>query len=103
MAALTPKTQLRIPEGVPYRKRRVATLEGVQNQVREVVTSMSPSSVGIELALSVLLGFAIGWWIDGRLGTFPLFLLVFLGLGTAAGFRGVIRAARKAMPDPEDR
>ncbi|HTM22951.1 MAG TPA: AtpZ/AtpI family protein [Kofleriaceae bacterium] len=88
MATLSPQSQQRI-----------------QKQVREVVTSMSPSAVGIELALSVLLGLAIGWWIDGRLGTAPLFTLMFLGFGLAAGFRAVWRAALKAMPDapPEEK
>lgn len=86
--------------------RNVATLSSktqqrLQNQVREVVTSMSPASVGIELALAVLLGIAIGWWIDSRLGLFPAFTLVFLGFGLVAGFKGVWREAKRAMPDPE--
>lgn len=77
------------------------TQQRIQTQVREVVTSMSPASVGIELALAVLLGIAIGWWIDARLGSFPGFTLVFLGFGLVAGFKGVWREAKRAMPDPE--
>lgn len=44
-----------------------------------------------ELAAGVLVGCVIGWQLDKWIGTSPLFLLVFLGLGTTAGFWNMMR------------
>jgi ATP synthase protein I len=57
---------------------------------------LSASSVGLEMGISVLLGVLAGLWIDSKLGTSPLFMLVFIVLGLIAGFRGVIRAMKRA-------
>jgi ATP synthase protein I len=57
---------------------------------------LSASSVGLEMGLAVLIGVLAGLWIDSKAGTSPLFLLVFMVLGLIAGFRGVIRAMRRA-------
>ena len=57
---------------------------------------LSASSVGLEMGISVLLGVLGGLWIDSKTGTSPLFLLIFMVLGLIAGFRGVIRAMRRA-------
>jgi ATP synthase protein I len=46
-----------------------------------------------DLLAGVLGGFAIGWGLDYLLGTSPLFLLVLIVLGMAAGILNVIRAA----------
>jgi ATP synthase protein I len=50
--------------------------------------------LSVELVAGVFVGGLMGWALDGWLGTSPLFLLVFLLLGMAAGFLNVIRAAR---------
>ena len=47
-----------------------------------------------ELVAGVFVGGFFGWLLDRWFGTNPLFLLVFLLLGIAAGFLNVIRAAR---------
>ena len=57
---------------------------------------LSASSVGLELGLSVVIGVVIGLWLDGRLGTTPWMMLLWLCIGLAAGFRGVLRAVRRA-------
>lgn len=41
---------------------------------------------GLTWALSVLLFLLGGWWVDGRLGTTPLFTFVGAFVGAAAGF-----------------
>lgn len=51
--------------------------------------------LSVELVAGVFVGGLIGWALDGWLGTSPLFLLIFLLLGMAAGFLNVIRAARR--------
>ncbi len=48
-----------------------------------------------ELVAGVFVGGLLGWLLDRWFGTLPLFLLVFLLLGIAAGFLNVIRAARR--------
>lgn len=52
-----------------------------------------------EFVAGVVVGFLIGWQLDEWLSTTPLFLILFLGLGTAAGFYNVYRiAARPTGP-----
>ena len=46
-----------------------------------------------EFVAGIITGAFIGWALDGWLATKPLFLLVFLTLGTAAGFWNVYRLA----------
>jgi ATP synthase protein I len=47
-----------------------------------------------ELVAGFVVGGFIGWWLDRWLGTLPLFLLAFFGLGAAAGIVNVVRTAR---------
>jgi ATP synthase protein I len=46
-----------------------------------------------EFVAATVVGGLIGWKLDDWFGTSPLFLIVFLALGTAAGFWGVYRIA----------
>ena len=59
----------------------------------------------IELVISVMVGAAMGWGLDSLFGTLPLFLIVFVLLGFAAGVRTMLRSAeemqRKAAERPE--
>ena len=48
------------------------------------------------MGLAVLVGWGIGYWLDSRYGTTPWLMLLFLCLGVAAGFKGVLRAAKLA-------
>jgi ATP synthase protein I len=57
---------------------------------------LSASSVGLEMGLSVVIAVLIGMWLDSRLGTTPWLMLLWLLFGLAAGFRGVLRAVRRA-------
>ena len=61
------------------------------------------SAVGIELGLSVLVGLFVGKYLDDWLGTKPWLLLLFLILGVVAGFRSIIRAARRMMQEEKER
>ena len=58
-------------------------------------------TVGIEFVLSVLVGTWGGQWLDGRFGTEPWLMVVGLGFGVAAGFRGLWRALEKANRELE--
>jgi ATP synthase protein I len=57
---------------------------------------LSASAAGLELGISVAIGALFGAWLDGKLGTAPWMLIVFLILGVIAGFRGVLRAVARA-------
>jgi ATP synthase protein I len=55
------------------------------------------STIGINLVASTFVGFAIGYWlIDGHLGTFPWFTILFTLLGIVSGFRYIFRIAKRA-------
>jgi ATP synthase protein I len=63
---------------------------------------LSYGAIGIEMGASLVVGMGIGWFLDKWLGTRPWCLVVFTAFGIVAGFRNVIRAARKAA-DEESR
>ena len=63
---------------------------------RRMFDGLSASSAGLELGISVAIGALFGRWLDGKLGTAPWMLLVFLIIGLIAGFRGVLRAVARA-------
>ena len=73
-------------------------------RTRGYYRQLSASSVGIELAVAVLLGVFFGRWLDGKLGTTPWMMLVFLGLGFTAGMRSILRFVRRdaAAADASD-
>jgi len=48
--------------------------------------------LGLQLASGFALGFFGGWWLDGKLHTKPIFSLLGLLLGAAAGFLNVYRS-----------
>lgn len=97
--------------------KRLAQARGQDGGARNSDGQPSPLGsalrIGTELVAGVAVGGFIGWLLDQWLGTRWL-LFVFLGLGIAAGFTNVFRAARKlndaagqavnlpAVPDDDD-
>jgi ATP synthase protein I len=61
------------------------------------------SSIGIEMAVAVFVGFLMGHFLDKWLHTDPWLMIVFLLLGVVAGFKGMIAAAREASADASRR
>ena len=57
--------------------------------------TLSATSVGLEFALSVVLGALGGRWLDGKAGTTPWLLLLGVVLGFAAGVRTLMRATKR--------
>ena len=65
------------------------------------VKSVAPYlNLGFEFALAILIGLALGYFIDSRLSTRPVFLLIGLLLGAGAGFLTIYRAV---YPQPFDK
>ena len=62
---------------------------------------MMYSSMGLELGLSVVVGFLIGSWLDEWLGTGPWLLLVFGIAGITAGYRSIFRMVKRIQSDSE--
>ena len=60
------------------------------------------SSMGMELGLSVVVGFLIGSWLDGWLGTDPWLLLVFGAAGIIAGYRSIFRLLKKVQTEQQE-
>ena len=54
------------------------------------------SSLSFSIALSIVIGLAIGVWLDKRFDTSPVWTLIFLVLGVIAGFRNIYLAMQKA-------
>jgi ATP synthase protein I len=48
-----------------------------------------------ELVAGLMIGFSIGWGLDAAFGTRPLFLVLFVLLGLAAGVRVMLRTAKE--------
>ena len=54
------------------------------------------SSLGLTVAISIFIGLFLGVWLDGKFETSPVLTFLFLGLGIAAGFRNLVRAAKRS-------
>jgi F0F1-type ATP synthase assembly protein I len=76
----------------PVRDRR----GDVARQTRDVFRTLSMSSVGLEMGIAVILGLLAGRWLDDRAGTEPWLMLAGIGVGMAAGFKGLHRVLRQA-------
>lgn len=56
----------------------------------------------IELVMAIVIGGAMGWGLDTVFGTMPLFLVVFVLFGLAAGVRLILRTAAEMQRRPPD-
>lgn len=57
------------------------------------------SALGLEMAASVLISAAIGYYLDKWLGTAPWLMVLWIGIGFAAGVRSLYRAALRSGKD----
>ncbi len=56
---------------------------------------LEASTIGLNLVLATFVGLAMGYGLDKLFNTFPWFTIIFLIVGIIAGFRGLIKMARK--------
>ncbi len=65
----------------------------------------SLSTIGLEIALSIAVGYLGGQWLDEKLGTGPWLEWIGLGFGLAAGALSLYRVVRRAqrMMEEEDK
>jgi ATP synthase protein I len=55
------------------------------------------SSLSFSIALSIVIGLGIGYWLDKKFQTSPWLTLIFLGFGVLAGFRNIYLAMKKSQ------
>ena len=55
------------------------------------------SEIGISLLVTTLLGVLVGRWVDGQLGTLPIFVIVGFFVGAGAGTVGIIRLVSRFL------
>ena len=57
----------------------------------------------IEMVAGLMIGFGIGYGLDSLFGTMPIFLVLFIFLGLAAGIKTMLRSAREVQRKQEAR
>ena len=80
--------------------RRLAAARGAKAPVRstrrdEYTAAHMAWRMVIELVMAIVIGAAMGWGLDTLFGTMPLFLIVFVLFGLAAGVRLMLRTAEE--------
>ncbi|NLY39081.1 MAG: AtpZ/AtpI family protein [Firmicutes bacterium] len=73
-----------------------------QRWVRSIQYYNLAFSFGLTMIAAILLGLYGGWWLDRRLETFPLFMLLGIFLGIGIGFYSLWRELN-ALNDLKDR
>ena len=67
------------------------------------VVALRLLGVGFFIGGCIVLGVVAGLWIDGRLGTEPVFMIAGLILGIVVAFYGVYQMIRPLMNDEQDK
>ena len=80
---------------------RIAKLKVAKEEPHHMKKDYSQAQLAwrmvIELVAGLGIGFCIGYGLDLLLGTLPIFLVLFIGLGLAAGVKTMMRSAREVQ------
>lgn len=97
------------PEKLAALGKKIEALKAAQTPERAGQNGYADASHGwrmvIELVVGVIMGFGIGYGLDSLFGTLPIFLVLFIMLGFAAGLRVMLQTAaemQKKGEKPED-
>jgi ATP synthase protein I len=85
-----------VPAAAPPPSRAAAPYA---SKTRGYYRTLSASSVGLELAVSVILCMLVGRWLDGKWGTTPWLMIAGVVLGFTAGMRALYRHVAMADRD----
>ena len=97
----SPEESARLKERLGELERKLAAQDGGRQSMTEEERGRRSSALGkafrlsTELVAGVFVGGFFGWLLDRWLKTLPLFLVVFLLLGIAAGLLNAVREARR--------
>jgi F0F1-type ATP synthase assembly protein I len=67
------------------------------SRIEALRTAGTVGTVGLSFVVAILIGGALGWWIDNLTGWSPVFFGVFLVLGFLAGIRNVYVIVRRFL------
>ena len=87
--------------GMPDVHRNPVT-DPVARRSKRAMNTLTMSAVGLEFGVSVVLGYFVGHWLDGKAGTAPWLMVAFIGLGFAAGLISTIRSVKRAEQKLEE-
>lgn len=59
--------------------------------------------LGASIVFAIFIGAGLGYWLDGKFGTFPYLSIMFFLLGVAAAARNVWIEVRKQLRSEKDR
>lgn len=59
--------------------------------------------LGASIVFAIFIGAGIGYWLDGKFGTFPYLSIIFFLLGVAAAARNVWIEVRKQLRSDKDK
>jgi F0F1-type ATP synthase assembly protein I len=60
------------------------------------------SEIGLVLLVATLAGIGVGYFVDTRLGTLPIFVLIGFLIGAGVGARGVYRLVTRFLASFDD-
>ena len=61
----------------------------------ELWLALRNGSIGLEMGLSVAVGYGIGWWLDDRFDTYPWWTGFWTLVGITAAFRALLLLKRR--------
>ncbi|MGR3291561.1 MAG: AtpZ/AtpI family protein [Paracoccaceae bacterium] len=80
-------------------EKRIKELKGAEAPTSKMEDHHSQAHLAwrmvIELVAGIVIGFGIGYGLDVLLGTLPIFLVLFVLLGFAAGVRVMMRSVKE--------
>ena len=83
--------------------KRIRELKGADAPVSKMEETHSQAHLAwrmvIELVAGIVIGFGIGYGLDTVLGTMPIFLVLFVLLGFAAGVRVMMRSVKELQEE----
>jgi F0F1-type ATP synthase assembly protein I len=68
-------------------------------QERPQLSGLGLAGLGLAVACCLVAGLALGWFLDDRLGTAPVFILVGMASGILLGVLGSYREMRRYLSD----
>lgn len=70
---------------------------GMNKELAGILKEMSYySSLGLQVAISIVVGVGFGIFLDTVFETAPVFMFIFLGFGIAAAFRNLLLAINRS-------
>jgi ATP synthase protein I len=65
-------------------------------KAKEFIKRSRIMTLGLSFAIAVMIGLAIGFYLDKRLQTFPLMTIIWLIIGFAAGLKNLYTELKRA-------